>query len=956
LRNKHIIYLLLGASFILSSCSKTKYSGFRQYTSNFVSYYNTYFNIQQLYKVGYRESVSEKQESTNELISIFEFENDPQYFESTAQFKATAVKVGKLLDRRPYNKWADDAILIEGKIRYLKGDLDSSIQLLSYLVEYYPKGYKLGHLAGGKLKGFDEMVRQAVRKKEPIHQPKFKYKFAKNEGIIWLAKAFIKKGSLDRALNLIYLAEADMAFPVEYRKDLLKVKVMLNIAKKDYTKTNEYLNLLLDEHKLSKREKGRIYFMLGQLNELEKKYNLASNNFEKALDFKLKNDLEFEAKLRMLTYSSGGNSLEELKKMLNKGKYEQNVDKVYFALGNVLMEKKKKEEALENYKKSIASSKNSNQKFLVYERVGSIFYDEPNYVLSAQYYDSAQKVIPQNYPNKKDFLKKVEALNRLLVHYNIYIAKDSILELAALGPEKAKAKIEKEIKKGYEEEKAKELFLESKALNSQTVTSTPMGGSQSRQWYYSRTENIDKGRIMFQKKWGKLILKDNWHRATSGSDNSDPGGNSTTKKDNKNIDETMSTDIVAEVEASKLPFSNEAKKPIKKEIQQALINMARIYNYEIKDLSKAIETYELLFKKYGEDLENEDEHLFSLYRLYLDKEEMNSAEKIKADLIAKHPNSKYSLYALNPNAKSQDEKSDLAVAKLYKEAYSKYQKTYYTETVDMCNDIIAQHPEHKLIAKVKLLKAFVYSYTNNSGEYIKTLEDIIAKHQGTAEAKAAKEYLDLHLKLKSQQQSTLKEPSESIPVSIDKEIVAKPNASVSEAVEKSKADINVNEKSLENVEVKKDEVKPAAKTEDVKPKQTKETIASENTKKTEDGLQIVNYNYNPTAKHSIIFKLNPELKMTTAKNVLDVYHRANFKNKGYKTESLGIENQQFLTIGNFKTVQEAIDFYAQMQDDVLIQKLIYSSTKYYISSENLDILYISSGWEQYVSFYEKNYK
>jgi tetratricopeptide (TPR) repeat protein len=396
LRNKDIICLIFGITLLLASCSRTKYSGFRQYTTNFISYYNTYFNIKQLYKIGYRESVFEKQESTNEIISIFEYENDPQFFESSAQFKATTPKVSKSIVLRPYNKWMDDALLIEGKIRYLKGDLDSSIQLLSYLVDYYPKGYMAGHLPGGKLKGFDDMVRQAIRKKEPIHQPKWKYKFARNEGIIWLAKAYIKKGSLDRALNLIYMAEADMGFPVEYRKDLLKVKTMLAIEKKEYIKAYEYLNLLLSEYELTKKERGRMYFILGQLKEKEKKFNQASSYFEQALAHKLKNDLEFEAKLRMLTYASGSNSLPELKKMLNKGKYEHSMDKVYFAIGNVLMEKKQTKEALENYQKSIASSKNSNQKFLVYEKVGSIFYEQPDYVISAQYYDSAQKVIPQN--------------------------------------------------------------------------------------------------------------------------------------------------------------------------------------------------------------------------------------------------------------------------------------------------------------------------------------------------------------------------------------------------------------------------------------------------------------------------------------------------------------------------------------------------------------------------------
>lgn len=953
MRNKNFICGLICLTLILASCSKTKFSGFKQYTTNFVSYYNTYFNIKQLYKVGYRESVNDKQENTTQIISLFEYENDPQFFESTAQFKGTTIKVNKLLNRRPYNKWMDDAVLIEGKIRYLKGDLDSAIQLLSYLLDYYPKGYIAGHLPGGKLKRFDDMVRQAVRKKEPIHQPKFKYKFARNEGIIWLAKAFIKKGSYDRALNLIYMAEADMGFPIEYRKDLLKVKTMLSIDKKEYSKANEYLNLLLDENKLSKKEMGRVYFILGQINEKEKKYSQARNFFEKALGTKLKNDLEFEAKLRMLTYSAEGegSTLVELRKMLNKGKYVHSIDKIYFAIGNVLIEKNKIDAALENYQKSIATAKNSNQKFVVYERVGSLFYEKTNYVISAQYYDSAQRVLPQNYPSKKDFLKKVEALNRLLVQYNIYKSKDSILELAALGPEKAKDKIEKEIKKAYQKEKANELFLESQTLNKQTVASTQIGAGTSRLWYFSSKENVDKGKIQFQKKWGKLVLKDNWHRSTGGDNtNSLAGGAAIDSKTGSNMNDETPTDLVAEVEASKLPFTAEAKAPVIKEVQKALVNMARIYHYEIKDIKMAIETYELLSKKYGASLENEDEHLYSLYRLYLESDDAITAEVVKSKLISNFTESKYSLYALNPNAKTQDEKSDLAVAKLYKEAYTKYQKTFYTEAMDMCNSMIEQYSNHKLIPKVKLLRAFIFSYSYNSSKYVLALEDIIANHKDADETKYAKAYLDLHLKLKANViESTTIETVNIVPG--ESAIISPPKSSTAPAEQKTIPSVNE-----VNIESKREEPTPPLAKEDVKPRTLGATIESENKKKTEDGLQIVNYLYKPAAKHTILFKMAADLKETAAKNMADVYLRTNFKSGGYKSETLEIGPHRYLIVSGFKNLQSAIDFYPNMQTDVLVQRLIYSSEKYYISSENLDILYISSGWEQYLSFYEKNYK
>lgn len=957
MRRKGLICWSLCLSLIISSCSKTKYSGVKQYKTNFISYYNTYFNVKQLYKVGYRESVSGKQESTGDIISVFDYENDPELFTSTAQFKNTTPKVTKLLAVRPYNKWMDDAVLIEGKIRYLKGDLDSAVLLLSYLVDYYPKGYYVGHLPGGRLKGFDEKVRAATRNKEPIHQPKFKYKFARNEGIIWLAKAYIKIKSYDRASNLIYTAEADMGFPIEYRKDLLKTKVMLDLAKEDYEKAYEHINTLLGEYKLSKKEKGRMYFILGQLNEKEKKYAAAKDNFEKALENKLRGDLEFEAKLRMLSYaqSDSEGALSALKKMLNKGKYEQNADKIYFAMGNIMAEKNQIDKAIEYYRKALASAKNQNQKFIVFEKMASIFYDKTNYVLAAKYYDSAQQIIPQSYPNKKDFFKKVEALNRLLAHYNKYIENDSILELAALGPEKAKDKIEKEIKRAYEKEKAKELQLETEALNSQTVASTSLNPSGGKQWYFSTKENIDRGRILFQKKWGKLLLKDNWHRSSASADNMANTANKEMTKDGMlNNGEEMSTDIVAEVEANKLPFSKEAKKPLISEVQKALVAMARIYHYEIKDLKKAIETYEILFSKYGENLENEDEHLYSLYRLYLETDKADKAEDLKAKLIKKFPQSKYSLYALNPNAKSDDEKSDLAVAKRYKETYGQYQKAFYSEALDMCNALITDYPDHKLVPKVKLLRAFIYSYTNNPIQYESALKDILAAHNTSDEAKVAQEYLDLFYKLKKGESPAT--PNEFVPVSSSKEDAdpSKPLLTKeSEVVSVPQKKIPV-EQLKENTPVEKKVDLPPK--EDVNTRKTTETISSNNTKQTQDGLQIVNYYYKPETKHYVLFYLNKDLKETTAKNLSDVYLKTNYKNSGYKAEIVELEHQKFIAIGGLKNLAVAIDFYNQASADVLFQKLVYGSDKYYISSENLDILYISSGWEQYVSFYNKNYR
>lgn len=929
MKNKLLIFIILLIVVTLYSCSKTKYKGFRQYKTNFISYYNTYFNIKQRYKIGKREAIYAKQENTTDIISVFEFENDPQYFEPIAQFKETSPKVSKLLLLRPNNKWMDDAILIEGKIRYLKGDLDSALQLLTYLVDYYPKGYAAGHLPGGKLKGYEEKLREAVRKNKPIHQSKLQYKFARNEGLIWLIKTLIKKKQYERAQSLILNTDGDMGFPDIYRNDLKKTQIMLNIETKNNTKAIENLLDLLEDKKINKKDRSRMNFILAQLYEKEKNLASAKNYFERALEGKLSEDLEFEAKLRSLSYtqSSPDESLGKLKKMLNKGKYAQNMDKIHFAMGNIYSDKGDMDNALKEYQLAISLSKNPTQKFTIYEKIASLFYQKSNYLISAKYYDSALQVMPANYGNKKEFTKKVEALKKLLIEYNKFITNDSILELAALGPEKAKQVIEKSIRKEYEAEKSKELAENTQLLIGESVKNN----ATVTIWYFSNQEGIAKGKVNFQKKWGKIQLIDNWKKISATNESANSSGK-INGNENGQIEES-SIDIVAEVEASKLPFSAEAKKPLISEIQKSLIAMARIYQYEILDLSKAIETYELLLKKYPVGISAEDEILYSLYRLYLEKDQIKEAEEIKDKLIKKYPSSKYSLYATNPNAKTDDEKSDFIVAKKYKEAYKQYRLANYNESLNQCNLIESEHPKHSLIPKVKLLKAFIYSYSNQTQIYISTLTEIVEKYASTEEGKTAQEFLDLINKLQKDGSSTSKEKEINTESKIDEDILSV------KKVYKNDVAISSDQKleSIKQTDPVKSEEKP---------------IPNSPIK----GEDLINYTFNPNSTHYILFHITGNMKSSSAKNLGEVFLKSSGQSSKVSADNLDIESNKFVSFGKFTKYETATNFYTKNKNEVLLQSIIKNSKVFYISAENLDILYISSGWKEYLDFFDKNYK
>jgi tetratricopeptide (TPR) repeat protein len=459
-----------------------------------VSYYNTYFNISNRYKVGYRNATQSAQENTSDFISVFEYENDAEIFKSVGQFSETAPKLNKLLALRPYNKWIDDALLVEGKIRYLRGEYDSAQLLLQLVVEKYPKGYVSGHLPANKLKGYDNMVKVSGRKKEPIHQPRFKYHFAKNEASIWLIKTLIKRKQYDKALSTIIQTDEDFSFPLQQRKHLVRTRVMYHLAIEDFRGAKEQIEKFFELKNSTKKERGRMRFLLAQIAEKQNDNSTAAHEYTMALKETLSPDLEFEAKLKSLSFNSRNpdEAISSLRSMLRKGSNISNLDKIYLALGNVYLAKKDEKMAIKNYKLGVESCKTDSRKFVMYDKIAQTYYQLSNYLLSANYYDSANTKLPENYPNKKEFARKTEALKKLLREYNLYYENDSILELASLGEDKAIEKIAKQIKKERNEAKELELQKETSLLADDGKAATDKKKPTSNTWYFEDKQLVEK--------------------------------------------------------------------------------------------------------------------------------------------------------------------------------------------------------------------------------------------------------------------------------------------------------------------------------------------------------------------------------------------------------------------------------------------------------------------------------
>jgi hypothetical protein len=310
---------------------------------------------------------------------------------------------------------------------------------------------------------------------------------------------------------------------------------------------------------------------------------------------------------------------------------------------------------------------------------------------------------------------------------------------------------------------------------------------------------------------------------------------------------------------------------------------------------------------------------------------LDKANDVKSQLTLKFPNSKYALYAINPNAKSNDEKAEQLVGQIYKKSYLDYSKGQYEDALAGIETIELNYSANSIYPKALLLKAFIYGASGQSAETIRVLNLILTKTKDDPNSEDAKKAADMLQYLNGAKPAS-KQMEESV-ISEDN------NASLFISSKKAKEQSQTNavesskELSLNASEAKRTEEKSE------KPK------ASQN---------FINYQNDKKSEHAILYKLNPNLSSAAARTIAEQYLRT--LTKAYLTEKMSLGADKFVSIMSFSNFQSASEFHSQSISNKAFESLLNNSEIFFITTNNLDILYISMGWKEYQGFYEKNYR
>jgi tetratricopeptide (TPR) repeat protein len=743
---RHILFGGISFFFLsgLISCSVQKNTSLSRNYHNLTSHYNVYFNGLESYKKGLERAQTSVKNDYTGILPVFLYEDETVNTAVNADMKKAIDKATKVItfhsitakpkvkegdqsakdkaffEKNEYNKWVDDSYMLMGKSYMYQGEFFLAAETFKHVISTFPH----------------EEIRLLA--------------------MTWLARAYIMIDEMREAERILISLSGENDFPKDYMEDYLTTQAQFHLKQDSYDRAAEQLESTLGLSGVKKDEKIRYSYILAQLYEKTGKKSLALEKYKKVTRYNPPYEMAFNAKVSMAeVYETGSTKSEDLKKLLNKmlkdSKNKEYKDQIYFALGNIAMEEGNREQAIGYYQLSVSSSlQNQYQKGFSSVTLAKIYYEEPDYILSAAYYDSAVSFLNKDYPGYSGLISLSASLGRLVYNINTYELEDSVQALAAMPEKERLAVIDGIIEQvRIKEEEARQAELQAQkdmAYNQSMMYDNNQAGSaagqQGGQWYFYNLNAKSFGQPEFRMKWGERKLEDNWRRKNKQSLSSAAqgagtegdslnGGTGTPIFDNKS----------REFYLVNIPLTDSALEQSNLRLEDALFNMGVIYRENLLDYDASIDALEALLERFP-DGKYTPQALYYLHDLYNTKQDPARANQYKSRLETRFPDSHYSKLLNNPNYIHELEEEEMRVVRTYEGIYEKYRQKDYAGTIRDADSAIAQNPEDPLLPKFKYIKALSVGALEGKEAMKVELDSLIARHPGTEESLQAKEIID----------------------------------------------------------------------------------------------------------------------------------------------------------------------------------------------------------------------
>ena len=640
--------------------------------------YNAIWQADRVYKELVTKSWEERNENYSLPMGIF-----PPIDSSFGQAHSNEIgnlirKASLVIDRHQNSKFIDDAYLIIGKGRLIKGDIKNATETFKYI-------NSIDH---------DEITQASA--------------------LIYLYQIYIDQKDFESAINVENFIK-EVPLNASQKTDFILNKAYYHQVKNEIPIAVALLNEEIS-HIKTRIQKARLHFVLGQLFQSQGKNNLAQENFNQVKNNKPNYELLLNAQIasKKLTGQVG-----DLEKMLKEPKNLDKQSEIYLALGQISYANKDFEKAREYWSKA---SNNNPNKGELYLKLGQLFVSPlKRYPQAALYFDSAATFLPSSHIefNSAQKLKKNWATFNQL--NNVIIVEDSLQIMGKKSTEELSQMYQKYMLAKAKKSDSLQKKTEVKSNTIATYTRRPTSPEQQSFYFYNDMARI-QGSQEFNFKWGNRALEDFWNR----------------KNKNASTGSEIVSSSIAEIKKSNTPDSNSAvsedslqkwlatlpREPLQitnsnKRIEQSLFKLAKFTKLEIgiDELAKA-NLLNLLNRFPSTEFEAE-----SLYLLYLTSS--NEKKLYREKLAERFPDSYFRQLILKLETGNLSLNKEEEAQKAYEKAYYLYVGRDFDSCYSSCQNIQNKYPNSKLEDKIVFLMALCKGGIKDISEYSMQLKKFI---------------------------------------------------------------------------------------------------------------------------------------------------------------------------------------------------------------------------------------
>ncbi|MRI01052.1 hypothetical protein GH721_10975 [Kriegella sp. EG-1] len=724
LRNKLLLLCIL-AGLAFNACSTKKDAFMNRNWHALNTKYNVLYNgniafeegreqLHSEYKDDYWEVLPVERLEVTEEIKLDSEDNNPNFI--IAEEKATKAIQKHSMDIRDEerNPQTDEAFLLLGKARYFDQRYIPALESFNYILNKYSYSDKLNeaHIWREKVNIRLENEELAIKNFKRL----FKFETLKDQEYAdaraMMAQAYINLKVIDTAVQNLKIASY-------------------------YTKKNP--------------EKGRYYYIIGQLYNQMGHKDSANYAFDKVINLNRKSPRVYmiNAHLQkiMNTRVTPENELELLEYLTDLEENRENrpfLDKIYRQIAEYHLEKENDSLALAYFNKSLRATQNEPKlNALNYENLAEYNFDENEYKTAGAYYDSVLTNLMENTKKFRATKKKLDNLEDVIKYEDIVQYADSVIGLYNMSDGDQVAYFEKHIAelKRIEEEAAKK---EEKIRNAGFAAfGETKGGKENKgKFYFYNITSLGYGQTDFRTRWGDRELEDDWRWSNK------------TKIAPKAIegDAVVTNDTLSAGPTNEEIYSVEyylSQIPMDGKIIDSLNTGRNFANYQLGLIYKEKFKENVLAAGKLEDvLDSKPEErliLPSKYNLYKIYEEQGSplAAEMKNNIITNHADSRYAEILLNPQAVLANN-GDSPDAR-YEALYKKYKDQQFSATILGAEENINKYTGDPIVPKFEMLKANALGRLKGFESFKEALNYVALTYPNNPEGKKAEKIISEQL-------------------------------------------------------------------------------------------------------------------------------------------------------------------------------------------------------------------